>query len=130
MLVLRMDHGRQTKMVRHLPERVLRQYEYVQTVLRSPTMILPLAPADVAVTFLEIVMHVVSQQERGHQVRTTSLGSIQISTLGGSIVYHILSSSTLLQSLTLSCRDLSTMIFLLTRSGPNILLIHCRSSIA
>jgi len=35
--------------------------------------------------------------------------------------------STLLQSLTLSLRDLPTRIFLLTRSGPDILLIHCRS---
>jgi len=60
--------------------------------------------------------------------RTTSLGSIQIGTLGGSTVYPILSLSTLLQSLTMSCRDLSTRIFLLTRSGPDILLIHCRSS--
>ena len=59
--------------------------------------------------------------------RTTSLGSIQIGTLGGSTVYHILSSSTLLQSLTLSCRDLSTRIFLLTRTGPDVLLIHYRS---
>jgi len=62
--------------------------------------------------------------------RTTSLGSTQIGTLGGSTVYPILSSSTLLQSLTMSCRDLSTRIFLLTRSGPDILLIHCRSSAA
>ena len=62
--------------------------------------------------------------------RTASLGSIQIGTLGGSTVYPILSSSTLLQSLTMSCRDLSTRIFLLTKSGPDILLIHCRSSAA
>jgi len=60
--------------------------------------------------------------------QTTSLGNIQIGTLGGSTVYPILSSSTLLQSLTMSCRDLSTRIFLLTRRGPDILMIHCRSS--
>jgi len=59
--------------------------------------------------------------------QTTSLGSIQIITLGGSTVYPILLLSTLLQSLTLLCRDLSTRIFLLTRSGPDILPIHCRS---
>jgi len=59
--------------------------------------------------------------------QATSLGSIQIGTLGGSTMYPILLSSTLLKSLTLSCRDLSTRIFLLTRSGPDILLIHCRS---
>jgi len=62
--------------------------------------------------------------------QTTSLGSIQIGTSGGSTVYLILSSPTLLQSLTMSCRDLSTRIFLLTRSGSDILLIHCRSSAA
>jgi len=59
--------------------------------------------------------------------RTTSLGNIQIGTLGGSTVYPILLSSTLLQSLTLSCWDLSTRIFLLTSTGPDILPIHCRS---
>jgi len=58
---------------------------------------------------------------------TTSLGSIQIGTLGGSTVYPILLSSTLLQSLTLSSRDPSTRIFLLTRTGPDIFPIHCRS---
>jgi len=60
--------GGKQKMVCHLPELVLRQYRYVQTVPRSPTMILPLAPADVVAAFLEFVLHVVSQQERGHQV--------------------------------------------------------------
>jgi hypothetical protein len=44
----------------------------------------------------------------------------------GCYMYPILSSSTLLQSLTLSCRDLSTRIFLLTRTGPDILPIHFR----
>jgi len=60
----------------------------------------------------------------------TSLGIIQIGTLGGSTVYPILLSSTLLQSLTLSSWDPSTRIFLLTRTGPDILLIHCRSLVA
>jgi len=59
--------------------------------------------------------------------RMTSLGSIQIGTSGGSTMYPILSSSTLLQSLTLQCRDLSTRIFLLTRTGPDILPIQGRS---
>jgi len=58
---------------------------------------------------------------------TTNFGSIHIGTLGGSTVYPILLSSTLLQSLTLSYRDPSTRIFLLTRTGPDILPIHCRS---
>jgi len=56
------------KMVRHLPERVLRQYKYVQTVLRPPTTILSLAPADVAAAFLEFALYVVAQQQRGDPV--------------------------------------------------------------
>ncbi|RHN49885.1 putative protein-serine/threonine phosphatase [Medicago truncatula] len=56
------------KMVRHLPERVLRQYGYVQTVPRPPTTIVPLAPAEVATAFFEFVVHVLSQQDRGDPV--------------------------------------------------------------
>jgi len=71
-----------------------------------------------------------ASRRRVTRSRTTSLGSIQIGTLGGSTVYPILSSSTLLQTLTLSCWDMSTRILLLTRTGPDILPIHCRSSAA
>jgi len=56
------------KMVRHLPERVVRQYRYVQKVIRPPTTIMPLALADVVAAFLEFALHVVPQQQRGHQV--------------------------------------------------------------
>jgi len=56
------------KMVHHLPERVLRQYRYVHTVPRPSTTIMPLAPADVVVAFLEFALHVVPQQQRGDQV--------------------------------------------------------------
>jgi len=121
--------GGKQKMVCHLPELVLRQYRYVQTVPRSPTMILPLAPADVLPSWSLFCTSLASRRgvTRSH---TTSLGSIQIGTLGGSTVYLILPSSTLLQSLRLSCRDLSTRIFLLTRIVPDILPIHCRSSAA
>jgi len=56
------------KMVHHLPERVLRQYGYVQTVSRPPTTIVPLAPAEVATAFLEFVVHVLGQQEKGEPV--------------------------------------------------------------
>jgi len=56
------------RMVRHLPERVLRQYRYVQTVPRPPTTIMPLAPANVATAFLEFALHVIAQQHRGAQV--------------------------------------------------------------
>jgi len=55
-------------MVRHLPERVLRQYRYVQTVPRPPTTIMPLSPPDVAAAFLEFNLHVIAQQQRGDQV--------------------------------------------------------------
>jgi len=58
---------------------------------------------------------------------TMSLGGILIGTSGGSTVYPILSSSTLLQSFRLQCRDLSTTMFLLTRTGEDILLILGRS---
>jgi len=58
---------------------------------------------------------------------TTSLGGILIGTSGGSTVYPILSSSTLLQRLRLQCRDLSTRMFLLTRTGADILMIQGRS---
>jgi len=56
------------RMVRHLPERVLRQYRYIQSVPRPPTTIMPLVPADVVVAFLEFALHVVAQQHRGAQV--------------------------------------------------------------
>jgi len=56
------------KMVHHLSERVLRKYEYVQTIPRPPTTIEPLNPAEVATAFLEFALHVLSQQERGEPV--------------------------------------------------------------
>lgn len=55
-------------MVRHLPERVLRQYRHVQRVPRPPTDVMPLAAADVAAAFLEFALHVVPHQRRGRQV--------------------------------------------------------------
>jgi len=56
------------RICRHLPERVLRQYCYVQTVPRAPTMNGPLEPKEVVMTFMEFVVHVLSQQERGNPV--------------------------------------------------------------
>jgi hypothetical protein len=56
------------KMVHHLSERVLRQYDYVQTIPGPPTSIGQLDPAEVATAFLEFVVHVLSQQERGEPV--------------------------------------------------------------
>ena len=56
------------KMVRHLSERVLRKYRHVQRVPQPPATVMPLAPADVAATFVEFTLHDVSQQQRGGQV--------------------------------------------------------------
>jgi len=56
------------RMVRHLPERVLRQYGYVQTILRPPTDIGPLVLGEVAMAFMEFDPHVLSQQERSDLV--------------------------------------------------------------
>jgi hypothetical protein len=52
----------------HLPERVLRQYGYVQTVPGPPTDIGPLAAGEVVMAFMEFALHVLSQQERGDLV--------------------------------------------------------------
>jgi len=50
------------KMVRHLPERVLRQYGYVQAWPRPPTDIEALAADDVVQAFTEFALHVLSHQ--------------------------------------------------------------------
>jgi hypothetical protein len=55
-------------MVRHLPERVLRQYGYIQTIHRPPTDIELLAADDVAQAFIEFALHVLNHQQRGHPV--------------------------------------------------------------
>jgi hypothetical protein len=49
------------RMVRHLPDRVLRQYDYVQTVPRPPMTIRPLEPTEVVTVFLEFAVHVLTQ---------------------------------------------------------------------
>jgi len=49
-------------MVRHLPERVLRKYGYVQTRSRPPTDIEALATDDVAQVFMEFDLHVLIHQ--------------------------------------------------------------------
>ena len=56
------------RMVRHLPEWVLRQYGYVQTILRAPTNIELIAADDVAQAFTEFALHVLSHQQTGHPV--------------------------------------------------------------
>ena len=52
----------------HLPEQVLRQYDYVQTVPRPPTTIEEIEPTQVVDAFLEFAFHVLTQQERGESV--------------------------------------------------------------
>jgi len=49
------------KRVRHLPERVLRQYGYVQTIPRPPTHIGSIALGDVDMAFMEFALDVLSQ---------------------------------------------------------------------
>jgi len=56
------------RIVRHFPERVLRQYGYVETRPRPPTDIEPLASDDVAQAFTEFALHVLSHQQMGHPV--------------------------------------------------------------
>ena len=47
--------GGRDRMCRHLPERLLRQYNYVQTIHRPPTTIRDPAPADVVMAFTNCV---------------------------------------------------------------------------
>jgi hypothetical protein len=56
------------RMCRHLPKWVLRQYDYVHVILRPPTTIGDLEPAEVVMTFIEFDVHVLSQQERSDLV--------------------------------------------------------------
>jgi len=122
-----MDHGRQPKdgasLVRAGSEAVCICSD------RSPISYHYFASSltDVVVAFLEFALHVVSQQERAHQVPGDEPWKHSDRYIRWFYRYPILLSSTLLQSLTLSCRDLATRIFLFTRSGPDILPIHCRS---
>jgi len=56
------------RMVCHLPERVLRQYGYVQRIPRPPTDIELIAADDVAHAFMEFALHVLSHQHKGDPV--------------------------------------------------------------
>lgn len=56
------------RMCRHLLERVLRQYDYVQTIPGPLTTIAELAPKEVVMAFMEFLVHVLSEQERGDVV--------------------------------------------------------------
>jgi hypothetical protein len=56
------------RMVCHLPEQILRKYDYVQTVPRPPMTIVPLEPPQAVTAFLEFALHVLNQQQRGKPV--------------------------------------------------------------
>ncbi|RHN56802.1 hypothetical protein MtrunA17_Chr5g0433401 [Medicago truncatula] len=45
----------------HLPKRVLRHYNYIQTITRSPMTIGALEPGDVVATFQDFMAHVLDQ---------------------------------------------------------------------
>ena len=62
MLVLRMDHSRQRDDDQSLARANLRQYGYVQTILRAPTDIELLAADDGAQAFIEFALHVLNHQ--------------------------------------------------------------------
>ena len=57
------------KMCLHLPERVLRQYDYYRTIPRSPTTVGALESGDVVVAFQDFMVHVLTQAQRGRQTR-------------------------------------------------------------
>jgi len=61
------------RMIRHLLERVLRKYGYVQRIRRPPTDIEVIAADDVANAFTEFALHVLSHQQRGDQVPDNQL---------------------------------------------------------
>lgn len=53
---------------RHLPERVKRQYGYVQDIPRAPTSVLPLPFQAVAQAFLDFRVHIIPQAAWGREV--------------------------------------------------------------
>jgi len=132
-MVLSMNHGRQRQRVCHLPERVLSQYGYVQTVHRPPTDIGPLAPGEVAMAFMEFALHVLSQQERGDLVPDDEPWS---HSRGYMIWFYRLSHPILnplltflsTQMLPLLVLSLFTRRLLLSSSGSDILQTHIKSS--
>ena len=120
-------------MVRHLPERVLRQYGYGQTQPRPPTEIEALGqmmwprPS-------QSLLYMSSAINRGViRFRITSRRVNLGGTWDDSLEYHILLWSPVQPFLTtllmpLLALSLLTRRFLLSSSGPNILPTHTRSS--
>ncbi len=53
------------RVYRHLPERVLRQYEYVETVPRPPTDVVELSPAEIVQAFVDFLTHMLKAADWG-----------------------------------------------------------------
>jgi len=53
------------RVYRHLPERVLRQYKYVQTILRHPTNVVDLRPPQIVQAFIEFRTHTLNEPDWG-----------------------------------------------------------------
>jgi len=121
------------RMVRHLPERVLRQYGYVQTILRPPTDIGPLVLGEVAMAFMEFDPHVLSQQERSDLVPDSkpwsrSRGYMRWFCRVSHPIVNPLLSFLITQLMPILVLSLPTRRLLLSSSGPEILQTHTRSS--
>ena len=123
------------RMVRHLPEWVLRQYRYVQTILRPPIDIELLAVDDVAQSFTEFALHVLSHQQRGHPVPDNQSWAHT----KGYMRWFIRVSHPIVnphapiphyELMPLLVLSLLTRRLLLSSSGPDILPTHTRSSAA
>jgi len=120
------------RMVRHLPERVLRQYGYVQRILRPPTDIEVIAADDVAHAFTEFARHVLSHQQRGDQVMDNqswahTRGYMRWFVAMSDPIVNPLRSFLLMKLLPLLVLLLLTRRLLLSSSGPDILQTHTRS---
>ena len=54
------------RVYRHLPERVLRQYRYVQSVPRHPTDVVELTPPQIVQAFVDFRTHKLKEPHWGH----------------------------------------------------------------
>ena len=116
------------RMCTHLPERILRQYNYVQTIPIPPTTIVDLEPAEVVMAFMEFVVHVLSQQKRGGLV---SEDDVCKQSKGYMKLFYKVSHPIMiaLQPFqTTQLMSLPTRRLLLSSSGSDSLLTHLRSS--
>ena len=117
--------------VRHLPERVLRQYGYVKTIPKPPSDIGRLAVDDVVMAFLEFALHVLSQQDRGGPVSDKeswahSRGYMRWFIRVSHPIVKPLRPFLTTQLMPLLVLSLLTRRFLWSSSGPNILPTHTK----